>query len=78
MQFKQYKKDGSADIIFSWKERITVFLFGKIHLSDIFLRHFGNNLVHIVSQWNNNFNEKVKETLTFEDTEIKISHNKDN
>ena len=70
MIFKQFK-DGSCDIEFSWKERFTLFTKGKLHLSQEGLRHFGNYLIKIVSDWNVNFNEEIKNKKTFEDTEIK-------
>ena len=44
MKFKQYE-NGSCDIEFSWKERLTLLRKGKLHLSDENLKHFGNNLV---------------------------------
>ena len=69
MEFKQYK-NGSCDIKFSWKERIILFFTGKLHLSNIGLRHFGNHLVRIVSEWNLNFDEKVKQKETFKHTKI--------
>ena len=70
MKFKQYD-DGSCDIEFSWKERLTLFRKGKLHLSDENLRHFGNKLVQIVSDWNLKFNKEVSRKITYEDTEIK-------
>jgi len=70
MIFKQFK-DGSCDIEFSWKERFTLFTKGKLHLSQEGLRHFGNHLVKMVSDWNANFNEEIKNKTTFENTEIK-------
>jgi hypothetical protein len=70
MIFKQFK-DGSCDIEFSWKERFILFKKGKLHLSQEGLRHFGNYLIKIVSDWNVNFNEEIKNKKTFEDTEIK-------
>jgi len=69
MKFKQFE-DGSCDIEFSWKERFTLFIKGKLTFSDIMLRHFGNNLVKIVSDWNLKFNDKIKNTQTFTDTNI--------
>ena len=54
MKFKQFK-DGSCDIKFSWKERITLLITGKLHLSDVGLRHFGNFLVKMVADWNVHF-----------------------
>jgi len=70
MKFKQYE-NGSCDIKFTWRERITLFLTGKLHLSDESLMHFGNYLVKLVADWNLKFNEKIKNLKTFEDTDIK-------
>jgi hypothetical protein len=70
MKFKQYE-NGSCDIEFSWKERLILFKNGKLHLSDEYLRHFGNNLVKIVADWNFKFNKEVQEKQTYTDTEIK-------
>jgi hypothetical protein len=69
MKFKQYD-DGSCDIEFSWRERWILFRKGKLHLSDEYLRHFGNTLIKMVADWNSKFNDKVKKKFTFEHTEI--------
>lgn len=69
MKFKQYE-DGSCDIEFSWKERLLLLKKGKLHLSDEHLRHFGNHLVKVVADWNSKFNNKIKNTSTFEDSKI--------
>ena len=69
MKFKQYK-NGSCDIEFSLKERWIILKKGKVHLSDEALRHFGNNLVQMVSEWNLKFNEQLKNKMTFKDTKI--------
>ena len=63
MIFKQ-KEDGSCDIEFSWKERLTLFRKGKIHLTDEGFKHFGNILVGMVCNWQIKFNEKTKNQLT--------------
>ena len=68
MIFKQYE-NGSCDIKFSLKEKWIILTKGKIHLSDEALRHFGNNLVKMVSEWNLKFNEKLKNKMT-EDNKI--------
>ena len=70
MKFKQYE-NGSCDIELSWKERFILFKKGKLHLSDEYLRHFGNNLVKIVADWNFKFNKELQEKQTYTDTEIK-------
>ena len=69
MKFKQYK-NGSCDIEFSLKERWIILKKGKIHLSDENLRHFGNNLIKMVMDWQLNFNEEIKNKTTFKDTKI--------
>ena len=69
MKFKQYK-DGSCDIEFSWKERIILFRKGKLHLSDEYLRHFGNNLMKIIAEWQINFKQELANKQTFTDTKI--------
>lgn len=69
MKFKQYP-NGSCDIEFSWKERYILFTKGKLHLSDEGLRHFGNTLVAIVSEWNVQFNEDIKNKLTQIDSKV--------
>jgi hypothetical protein len=71
MKFKQYE-DGSCDIEFSIKERWLILKKGKIHFSDEALRHFGNNLVRIVSDWNFKFKENIANKQTFDDTKIKV------
>ena len=70
MKFKQYD-NGSCDIEFSWKERLTLLRKGKLHLSDENLKHFGNNLVKMVMDWQIKFEERVANKITFKDTEIK-------
>jgi hypothetical protein len=70
MKFKQYE-NGSCDIEFSKEEIEILIKKGKIHLSDESLKHFGNNLIKIVSDWNIKFNEKIASLHTFTDTEIK-------
>jgi hypothetical protein len=69
MKFKQYE-DGSCDIEFTWKERWILFRKGKLHLSDENLKHFGNNLVKMVSDWQEKFNKNIADKRTFIDTKI--------
>jgi hypothetical protein len=65
MIFKQ-KKDGSCDIIFSWKELFIIIRKRKLTFSAEGLRHFGNILIKIVADWNINFNEDLKSKQTEE------------
>jgi hypothetical protein len=69
MIFKQYE-DGSCDIEFSKEELNILSKKEKLHLSAENLRHFGNNLIRIVSDWNIKFNEELKNKETFESTKI--------
>ena len=69
MKFKQYE-NGSCDIEFSIKERWVILKKGKIHLSDEALRHFGNKLVQMVSEWNLKFNKKTQEIITYNNSKI--------
>ena len=69
MKFKQYE-NGSCDIEFSKEEIKILNKKGKIHLSDEALRHFGNKLVQMVSDWNLKFNNEIKNKNTFNNTKI--------
>jgi hypothetical protein len=64
MIFKQYD-NGSCDIEFSWKERISILKKGKLHLSDENLKHFGDNLIKIVLDWQLKFNENTQNLKTY-------------
>jgi hypothetical protein len=69
MKFNQHE-NGSCDIEFSWKERITLFRKGKLHLSDENLKHFGNNLIKMVMDWQMKFKKEVANKQSFTDTKI--------
>ena len=75
MNFKQYKKDGSCDIYWTWKERLIIFFTGKLHLSSDFLKHFGNTLVGIVVEWNRNFNPDLAKKITTPGKDIDYEKN---
>jgi hypothetical protein len=70
MKFKQYE-NGSCDIEFSIKERWIILKKGNIHLSDEMLKHFGNNLIKMVMDWQLKFKEETANKITFKNTEIK-------
>tara|TARA_E500000318_G_scaffold72448_1_gene67099 strand:+ start:3170 stop:3403 length:234 start_codon:yes stop_codon:yes gene_type:complete len=59
MKFNQFK-DGSCDIVFSEEEKKIIVNKGKITLTAESLRHFGNNLVKIVAEFNANFNKELQ------------------
>ena len=65
MIFNQKKEDGSCDINFSWKERWIIFTKGKLNLSPIFFKHFSNILIKVVTEWQLNFKEEVKNILSY-------------
>jgi len=73
MKIIQYKKDGSAELQFSWKEVFIILRKRKLVFSAEALRHFGNNLVRIVSTWNMHFNEDLKKKTT-SSNEVKFDH----
>jgi len=69
MIFKQYE-NGSCDIEFSSQEIKIINERGKIHLSDEMLKHFGNNLMKIIFDWQIKFKEEVANQTTFTETKI--------
>ena len=71
MKIQQFD-DGSADIIFEDDEITILTQKKKLHLDAEGLRHFGNMLVKIVSDWNFNFNEDLKKKQTEHTTPVKF------
>jgi hypothetical protein len=69
MIFKQ-NKDGSCNIEFSNEEIEILNKNKKLHLPVESLKHFGNHLVRIISEWHINFNEEIKNKTTYKETEI--------
>ena len=68
MIFKQ-KEDGSCNIEFSWKERWSLFIKGKIIFDSAGLKHFSNMLVKMVSDWHQRFDDKTKQIQTHDSSE---------
>tara|TARA_R100000329_G_scaffold119587_1_gene98573 strand:- start:363 stop:581 length:219 start_codon:yes stop_codon:yes gene_type:complete len=66
MQIKQYEKDGSAEIIFTEQEKKIINERGLLKLTPEGLRHFGNNLVKIVADFQINFKQEVRNLETKE------------
>ncbi len=66
MKFIQHK-DGSCDIKFSFREKMIVLFKGKLFFSPTALKHFGNNLVHMVMQFNEKLDDKLNKKLTESD-----------
>ena len=78
MEFRQYPKDGSCDLHFSDEEIKIIIQNKKIHFSPESLRHFGNALVKMVMDFNQNFNEDVKNMVTNGDESIDLSDDASN
>jgi hypothetical protein len=57
-------KNGSAELIFSDDEIKALNKDKKLTMSAEVLKHFGNCLVKIVADWNENFTKEVKDLLT--------------
>ena len=72
MIFKQFA-DGSCDIEFSKEEIEILNKKRKLHLSSENLRHFGNCMVRVVSDWNLNFKEEIAQKQTNDDTSIEAT-----
>jgi hypothetical protein len=70
MIFEQYE-NGSCDIKFSEEEINIIKEKKKLHLSDECLRHFGNFLVKVVSDWQLKFNKEVANKQSYTDSIIK-------
>tara|TARA_R110000803_G_scaffold123088_2_gene191044 strand:+ start:2186 stop:2407 length:222 start_codon:yes stop_codon:yes gene_type:complete len=70
MQFIQNPKDGSCKLKFSWKERWLLFRRGHLFMDQITFRHFSNNLMKMIADWNRNFNEETKKISTKKDDSV--------
>lgn len=69
MDFKQ-KKDGSCTLNFSEEEIEIIKNKKSIHFTAEGLRHFGNVLMAMVIEFNNNFTDEVKNLKTDEETAV--------
>ena len=65
------KQDGGADIIFSEEELKILNKNKKLYLDPEGLRHFGNYLVKIVSDWYMKSSDEIKKLETKDTDEIK-------
>lgn len=75
MEFNQ-KKDGSCILNFSEEEIKIIQKKKKLYFTAETLRHFGNVLMRMVVEFNNNFDIKTSNIITNKDTVI-IGKNKD-
>jgi len=69
MIFNQYE-DGSCDIIFSEEEKKIITNKGKITLTADSLKHFGDNLMKIVMDFNTKFNKDLQQKGTNENSSM--------
>jgi len=69
MRFRQYD-NGSCDIEFSKEEIEILNKKNKLHLPQESLKHFSNYMIKIITDWSIKFDEKTKELMTNEDTNI--------
>ena len=70
MQFKQ-KKDGSCTLNFNEEEIKIIQNKKSIHFTAEGLRHFGNVLMKIIIDFNENFNTETKNIITESTSKIK-------
>jgi hypothetical protein len=70
------KKDGSGEIVFSWKEIWILIKKRKLQLTAEALKHLSNNLVKIAIEFNENFNEKIGKQKTFSN-EVDVKNDRD-
>lgn len=72
MNFNQ-KKDGSCTLNFSEEEIKIIKNKKSIHFTAEALRHFGNILMAMVIKFNDNFDEKTKNMMSYENQEIETT-----
>ena len=70
MIFKQDPNTGACDIVFSKEEIEIIQKKEKIHLSAESLRHFGNCLIRMVVEWNDNFGDGIEQIQTNETSKV--------
>jgi len=76
MIFNQ-EKNGSGNIVFSEEEIKIIEKHKKIHLSAEGLKKFGDNLIEIVLKFQNNFDDKLSQKMTYGNS-VDIKKPKDN
>jgi len=72
MNFRQ-KKDGSCILNFNEEEIKIIQNKKSIYFTAEALRHFGNNLMAMIIKFNENFDEKTKNIMSYENKEIEIT-----
>jgi len=69
-------KDGSGEIVFSWKEIWILIKKRKLSLTAESLKHLSNNLVKIAIDFNEGFNKKIQQQKTFSN-KVNVKNDKD-
>ena len=69
MKFKQFE-DGSCDIEFNDEEINCISKNKKLHLTNVFFKHFANYLFKTIVDWQQKFPEEVKRLKTKTEQEI--------
>jgi len=69
MKFKQFE-DGSCDIEFNDEEINYISKNKKLHLTNVFFKHFANYLFKTIVDWQQKFPEEVKKLKTTTEQEI--------
>jgi hypothetical protein len=59
MRFKQYDKDGSCDMEFTYGERLRILFKGKIHFNSSSFKHVVNNMALMIFSWQRKFDKKT-------------------
>ena len=74
MIIKQNKKDGTAEIIFSWKEIWTLIKKRKLQFTAESFKHLINNFIKIIMEFNENFEDNLQRKTTHSN-HVKIKNN---
>lgn len=69
MIFRQLE-NGKVELLFNLRERIKLLFTGKLIITDIGSRHFGNHLVKAVIEWQHKFDPKFSKYQTTENDPV--------
>lgn len=73
MIIKQNKKDGTAEIIFSWKEIWTLIKKRRLKFTAESFKHLTNNFIKIIMEFNENFDDNIQRKIT-DSNQVKINN----
>jgi hypothetical protein len=69
-------KDGSGEIVFSWKEIWILIKKRKLRLTAESLKHLSNNLVKLAVEFNENFSKAQQQQKTYSN-EVDVKDDRD-